>query len=399
MPQRIFGFFASLKLTIVCLAAMILLVFVGTLAQVNLGGHDVQVRFFQSFFIWWHENSQGWKIPLFPGGHLLGGILLLNLIAAHVSRFRWTWKKLGIQLIHGGLIILLAGGLFTDLFSTESFMRLAPGETKNYSEDPRSMELAISDTTQTKVDQGITIPDGLLKSGEVISHESIPFRIVVRRFYQNSQLHPVQASSKEQGASTQGEGKKLLVTDLPHVTAENRRDSESALIEILPLTQDAAQGTKSLQSSLGTWLVSDRITTPQKFNAVGKTWSLELRLKRYDKPYSLTLRKFSHEHFPGTEIAKKFASTLFLSDPRRGEMREVLITMNHPLRYHGETFFQSGFEMNDTATILQVVDNPVFIAPYLACGIVAVGMLLQFGSHLFAFLRRGKIKEHLMPAA
>ena len=74
-------------------------------------------------------------------------MLLINLIAAHVKRFRWAWRKLGIHLTHAGLIIMLAGGLFTDLFAVESHMRLANGDTKNYSEDMRQMELAVIDTT------------------------------------------------------------------------------------------------------------------------------------------------------------------------------------------------------------------------------------------------------------
>ena len=38
--------------------------------------------------------------------------LLINLIAAHLRRFRWSWKTLGIQLTHLGLIIILA--VYTD---------------------------------------------------------------------------------------------------------------------------------------------------------------------------------------------------------------------------------------------------------------------------------------------
>ena len=83
------------------------------------------------------------RFPSFPAGHLIGGVLLINLIAAHARRFRWTWRKLGIHLTHAGLIVMLAGGLLTDLFAVESHMRLAQGETKNYSEHPRLMELAV----------------------------------------------------------------------------------------------------------------------------------------------------------------------------------------------------------------------------------------------------------------
>jgi hypothetical protein len=77
-----------------------------------------------------------------------------------------------------------------------------------------------------------------------------------------------------------------------------------------------------------------------------------------------------------------------LIDPERSVNRDVLIYMNHPLRYRGETFYQAGFQPDDSATILQVVHNPSFIAPYVACVIVAAGLLVQFGFHLVGFSRQ-----------
>src|SRR6478672_3121857 len=148
----------SLKLTIVCLAAGMVLIFAGTVAQVHLGIHEAQQRYFQSMFVWWPPEGRGFKIPIFPGGHLIGGVLLINLIAAHAKRFRWTWRKLGIHLTHAGLIIMLPGGLFTDLFAVESHMRLGVGDTKNFSEDPRRMELAVIDTNDPEFDQVTAIP-------------------------------------------------------------------------------------------------------------------------------------------------------------------------------------------------------------------------------------------------
>src|ERR1700747_30987 len=137
MWRRFVDLLASLKLTIICLAAAMVLIFAGTLAQVHLGIHEAQQRYFQSWLVWWPAEGNGFRIPIFPGGHLIGAVLLVNLIAAHVKRFRWTWHKLGIHLTHAGLIIMLAGGLFTDLFAVESHIRLARGDTKNYSEDMR----------------------------------------------------------------------------------------------------------------------------------------------------------------------------------------------------------------------------------------------------------------------
>src|SRR5436189_142425 len=135
MLRKLVDIFTSLKLTIVCLAAAMALIFAGTLAQVHMGIHEAQQRYFQSFFVWWPPESHGWKIPIFPGGYLIGTLLLVNLVAAHAKRFRFVRRQLGIHLTHAGLIIMLAGGLFTDLFAVESHMHLANGETKNYSED------------------------------------------------------------------------------------------------------------------------------------------------------------------------------------------------------------------------------------------------------------------------
>jgi hypothetical protein len=100
------------------------------------------------------------------------------------------------------------------------------------------------------------------------------------------------------------------------------------------------------------------------------------------------LQKFTHEKYAGTEIPKNFSSRVTLIDPERSVNRDVLIYMNHPLRYRGETFYQAGFQKNDSATILQVVHNPSFIAPYVACVIVAAGLLVQFGFHLVGFSRQ-----------
>ena len=113
-----------------------------------------------------------------------------------------------------------------------------------------------------------------------------------------------------------------------------------------------------------------------------------MRPARYYKPFSVTLQKFTHERYVGTEIPKNFASTVTLIDPERDVNRNVLIYMNNPLRYRGETYYQAGFERDDRTTILQVVRNPSFLAPYLACIIVGIGLLVQFGSHLVGFSRR-----------
>ncbi len=380
--NRLLGVISSLRLTVICLAAALVLVFAGTLAQVKSGLFFVQEQYFQSWFIWWPVGSTGWNVPVFAGGHLIGAVLLVNLLAAHIRHFSWSRRKLGIQLTHLGLIIMLAGGLATDLFSVSSFMRLKIGETKNYSEDSMRMELAVADESDAALDKVTAIPGALLGDGGTISDESLPFKIVVKGFYRNS---AVQMIGPETGtsvpASSQGAGARLSVQAIPRATKMDERDVMSAVVEILPLKGGA---------SLGTWLVSDAMAAPQEFDLDGHHWSMLLRPMRYYKPYSMKLADFTHETYPGTEIPKNFSSKVELSDSDTHEHRQVAIYMNHPLRHLGDTYYQSGFEPDNSGTVLQVVRNPSYQAPYVACVIVGLGLILQFTYHLTGFARRVK---------
>src|SRR5688572_29524207 len=121
-------FLVSIKLTIVLLLFSMVLVFAGTLDQVNLGIWAVQEKYFRSFAIYTHVG--GVALPIFPGGYAVGGLLLANLIAAHLYRFAFSWQKAGIQLTHLGLIVLLVGELLTGLWQEDFHLRLTEGETK-----------------------------------------------------------------------------------------------------------------------------------------------------------------------------------------------------------------------------------------------------------------------------
>src|SRR5438876_3488559 len=161
------------------------------------------------------------------------------------------------------------------------------------------------------------------------------FRSVVRSFYQNSRLRMLsQAGEGARPIANQGPGAMIAVEPVMRATAVDERDVPSAAIEILP--KDGG--------SLGTWLVSDALGAPQTFACGGRTWMITLRPSRYYKPYSVTLQKFTHEKYAGTEIPKDFSSKVSLIDPERSVNRDVLIYMNHPLRYRGEPFNQAGFQ-------------------------------------------------------
>ena len=370
-------FFTSLRLTVVLLVLSLVLVFVGTIAEVHLGLYKAQTEFFRSFFIYWHPANATWKIPVFPGGYLIGAVLLINLISAHMSRFKLTRDKIGLWIIHAGLILLILGQLATDLFAVESQMHLREGQMKNYSEADRVDELAITDITDRKLETVVAIPEWLLAKKGDIRNDQLPFVVRVKEFYPNSELSTNAASSLSRVNANSGFGAGLWWKSKPRETAMDRRDMPSALVEIV-----------TPQDSAGTWLVSDWLEQPQTFNTGGHTYQLQLRPMRFYLPFSLRLLKFHHDIYQGTDIPKNFSSQLLLNRPDTGEHREVLVYMNNPLRYDGRTFYQASFDTDNEGSILQVVKNPGWLTPYLACILIALGMVVQFLSHLVPFLKR-----------
>jgi ABC-type transport system involved in cytochrome c biogenesis permease subunit len=364
----------SLRLTVVLILFSIILILVATLDQVNLGIWVVQQKYFNTFVVFWKTGNL--SLAVFPGGYTIGGLLLINLLAAHFYRFKLTWRKLGLWLIHAGLILLLVGQLLTGLMQDEYQLRLDQGQTKNFSESYRNVELAITDTTNAAFDEVIAIPEGRLMHPAPIQHPRLPFRVAVKTYLPNATL---QMGAPATGATafpaTQGLGPQVLATLQPLTYKQDERNIPAAYVELT-----------GPDGVIGTWLVSPFLDDPQRFTAGGRTWKIALRFARHYQPYSLTLLKFSHDRYAGTDIPKNFSSRLRLTTPDGRDDREVLIYMNNPLRYAGLTFYQAGFEKNDMTTVLQVVRNPSWLIPYIACGVMTLGLMLQFGLHLVGFI-------------
>ena len=376
--DRLIKFFTSLKLTVVCLAFAILLVFLGTLAQVDLGLYKAQNEFFRSFLVFWGPKSATWKIPILPGGYLVGGVLLINLVASHIMRFKLTRSKIGIWLTHFGLILLLLGQLGTDMLSRESTLHLREGEARNYSESDRQSELAVIDVTDPDTDKVVSIAEHALTRQGDIQAADLPFRIRVKRFFPNSTVEDRPAGATEPAPATEGLGPRAIVKEVPRTTEMNRRDIPSAIVEL-----------QAADKSLGTWLVSEYIERAQEFTFQNHTYKLQMRPRRYYQPFTLRLLEFRHDVYAGTDTPKNFSSRVQLQAPS-GDNREVKIYMNNPLRYSGETFYQASYDPDDHGTILQVVHNPSWLTPYFSCILVGLGLMIQFMTHLlgFSFKRR-----------
>ncbi|HEV2331097.1 MAG TPA: cytochrome c biogenesis protein ResB [Verrucomicrobiae bacterium] len=410
---RLIKIFASLRLTVVLLAFAIVLVFVGTLAQVDEGLYYVQSHYFKAPIILGLDLF-GRKIPMIlPGGSLIGTLLLVNLLAAHIYRFQFSVKKIGIQFVHAGVILLLVGQLATQIFANESQISFAEGQTRSYSESANQYELAFTSASGPHSEQVVAFPSDLLAAGDELQDPNLPFKIRVKLFWKNSDTQ-FRAPMIQNGPPLTSNGIALNFDFWPtnEVKTTDDKDAPTAQIELI-----------GPGGSLGDWIVSDwadddakieqiregytpamgtdmankivaDLTQPQFVYINGKKFTFGLRPEQVRFPFSLTLLKATHTVYEGTDIPKDFRSRVLLKNAQTGENREIEISMNNPLRYAGLTFYQQEMTAGETTeqaglapwSLLQVVHNPGWLTPYIACGMVAAGLVIQFMFHLTGFI-------------
>jgi len=208
--------------------------------------------------------------------------------------------------------------------------------------------------------------------------------------------------------SADGLGQKLFLSQEPVTRSMDSVDLPAALVQVATDKGPIGEWIVSswftrypvytnLDAELGGIMPNVKVEAPQTFSFNGRTYEIALRPTRYYNPYSIKLVAFNHDLYPGTDIPKNFSSMIHLTDPTTGDDRDIKIYMNSPLRYHGATYYQASFEPGDRVSILQVVRNPASLAPYIACSLVALGLVIQFLMHLFAFARRRAQPTKLPP--
>jgi len=109
--------------------------------------------------------------------------------------------------------------------------------------------------------------------------------------------------------------------------------------------------------------------------------SVSYGAKQVKVPFSLKLRDFIMERYPGTENPSSYASEVTLVDPAKGINKEFRIYMNNILDHGGYRFFQSSFDQDELGTYLSV--NHDFWGTwvsYIGYILLTIGMLMTFFS-------------------
>lgn len=359
---------------------------IGVLLYFMIGGEAARLNLSSMRILWQLLKGAACSLIL-----LLGSNLLFE-------------KRGGIALLHFGVAMLMISELQVGLLAKENMLSLVEGETSDFIRDIRERELAIISPKTDGKDHVLVIPEERLQKaasaapkksdeaalsppvpGQIISLATLPFDVVVREFHRNSRLRGLIPGDKLRTDS--GLGSFAAPERLEPVTGmDDSHDQSSIYIDVI--SRDSG---KVLQSMLVAQNVSELRGAPlaEKATIDGKDYFFYLRFQRNYRPYEVKLVDVSRTNYVGTATPRDYRSEIEITNPNDGSIDKFTLWMNNPLRYKGETFYQSGFqalEDGKEASTISVVNNTGWMLPYIACMIVSFGMFAQFGQTLFRFL-------------
>ena len=332
---------------------MIILVFLGTIYQGELGLYITQKTYFSSWIHWL------FFIPL-PAGRLLMIVIFINLFCLLFKKSLWKYKKIGILVVHFGALLLFFGGGITAYFSYEGQMTIKEGESSNYIEDYYLKELAFLPSNDREI---IFNQEQLIeRDSHELDYSNVHFQIKILSFLSNSK--PI--SRIQKCAECRGIFKSFELVELKS-QKEFEQNNSSVIFEITGINDviDGIYASMVFEKDNNKLIIDDQTIT------------ILLRPERTEIPFEIQLVDFKEVLHPGIDIAKSYSSEIILNNKDFG--RQVLISMNEPLRHREYTFFQSAFNRTKISefSTFAVVKNYGRLFPYISSIMMCIGLLLH----------------------
>ena len=347
----------------------------------------------------WRMNDPGLRIMW---QLIQSSVASLALLAGLVMVFG---QRGGNVLIHLAVGLLMVGQFAFGDRQIEERMAVVEGETTNVAYRTDEVELAVIDGSNAAEDRVTAISGRLLharsatpeKDGLPIVLDELPFEIRVRAYFPNSSV--VRVGPVAENAATTGIGTRWLAAPRPpEGGASSKSNIASAYIQLVE---------KGSGADLGTHLVTQFLNDQARIfmgsdaddcdtvEVAGVPYTLQLRFRREYKPYSVTLSDVRRIDYSASDTPRDYSSYVTFTDLESKAEQQGRIWMNNPVRYRGETFYQSEYSQVDLGggavgemTGLQVVENAGWLIPYVACVLAFWGMLVHFGGTFLRFADR-----------
>jgi len=112
--------------------------------------------------------------------------------------------------------------------------------------------------------------------------------------------------------------------------------------------------------------------------------------KKITLPFSIYLKKFELDRYPGSMSPASYASEVQLIDTEENIRMDYRIFMNNILEHRGYRFFQSSYDKDEKGTILSVNNDPGTLPTYIGYILLTLGMLWSLFSKHNRFAKLAK---------
>ncbi|WP_104721479.1 cytochrome c biogenesis protein CcsA [Helicobacter mesocricetorum] len=280
---------------------------------------------------------------------LLHLLLVLNLIGVLIRSRAWQRKKYASVLFHSSLVVIFIGAAITRYYGFEGVMHIREGDRSNVLQSQEEFL-----TILAKIDDK-----------------------AYRAFFPTTITSLVQKKFDEKMLFLNNE---LRVRLLEYLPAEDKMGIDGLKVEV---SYGGAREIINVEKNI-------MGQAPVLFSLGDAKFGLEWGSRAITLPFTLELKDFELDRYPGSMSPSSYASEIVLIDEENNLKESHRIFMNNVLDYGGFRFFQSSYDQDELGTILSVNRDPGKIPTYIGYAMLTLGLLWSFFAKNGRFYKLGQ---------
>ena len=340
--KKIISFVSSMFFTVLLLMMFAISIAYATFIENDYGTETAQALIYQA---WWFE-----LLLLVGVINLTGSVIRYKLI----NRKKWA-----ILMFHLAFILIIIGAGVTRYWGFEGSMHIREGESTNQ---------VVSEGTYIELKANVN-------GNEVRNLTKVRFTPNTNNTYKET----IQVGGKEVTVENEifvPNASETFITDVngtpqPSLVQLPAGQNQSGLDAFTAIVTSGNETRK-----VNVFGINGGVYQPATVTINGINLSLSYGAIVRELPFSIHLRDFQLERYPGSMSPSSYASEITLKDPTSSVERPFRIFMNNILKYQGYRFFQSSFDQDEMGTVLSVnQDYWGTLISYLGYFFMTLGMV------------------------
>ncbi len=279
-------------------------------------------------------------------------LFIVNMLGSIIINKTYRKKKLSIFLFHFSFFIILLGSAVTRYISYEGTMHLREGETSD-----------------------------LFSSSDKYVYGTIEVEDEFKDFSYKANF--ISGKKNRFKKSIKLGDKEYTLSLIDYKSNTNEKGAPDML------TFNISDGSTAKDVSIFQKIRRNQESSSFEFGSARLTLLYSHRMIKL--PFSLHLKSFQLERYPGSQSPSSYASDVILIDKEDNMEMPYRIYMNHTLEHKGFKFFQSSYDADEKGTILSVNHDSLGTnLTYIGYLLMAIAMIFSIFNKNSRFMKLAK---------